>query len=202
MKHIYLTFGHIVLVLALAACNTATPAPAATAADQPAQATEAHIHTAEPLTAPETAAQPLAWQEIPLADARTGDSFKLSDYAGQVVFLEIIARGCPPCVTQIKEVGAALEQIGDKAKAVSVDYSAFSPPDTLATYADSLEAGWIFAVTTKEFRAALVSEFGPEVIAVSATPIIVIEPSGATHFTEPGIKQSSTLVELANQYNP
>jgi hypothetical protein len=198
MKHIWPTL--ILFAIVVAACSPATPAE--TVADQPIQATEAHAHTAEPLTTPETAGQSLAWQEMPLADVRTGNSFKLSDFAGQVVFLEIIARGCPPCVTQIKEVGAALEQVGDKAIAVSVDYSTFSPPATLATYADTLEAGWSFAVTTNEFKSALVSEFGPEVVAVSATPIIVIEPSGATHFTDPGIKKSSTLVELVNEYNP
>jgi hypothetical protein len=176
--------------------------PPETVADQPVQATVAHAHTAEPLTTPDAAVESLAWQEMPLTDVRTGDSFKLSDFAGQVVFLEIMARGCPPCVTQIKEVGAALEQVGDKAIAVSVDYSTFSPPATLATYADTLEAGWSFAVTTNEFKSALVSEFGPGVIAVSATPMIIVEPSGATHFTEPGIKKSSTLVELAAQYNP
>jgi hypothetical protein len=200
MKHFWPTL--ILFAIVVAACSPATPAPEETVADPPAPATEAHTHTEEPPPTPEITLQPLAWKEMPLTDVRTGDSFKLSDFAGQVVFLEIIARGCPPCVTQIKEVGAALEQVGDKAIAVSVDYSTFSPPATLAAYADTLEAGWSFAVTTNEFKSALVSEFGPGVIAVSATPMIIVEPSGATHFTEPGIKKSSTLVELAAKYNP
>ncbi len=202
MKHIQLAFGQIMLALILAACNMAKPAPAATVADPPAQSTEVHTHPAEPLTTPEAAVQPLAWQDMPLADVRTGGSFKLSDFAGRVVLLEIIAPGCAPCATQIKEVGAALEALSDNTVAVSVDYSAYSKPASVAAYADTLEAGWGFAVTTKEFKDALISEFGPGVVAVSATPIIVIEPSGATHFTEPGIKKSSTLMELANEYSP
>jgi hypothetical protein len=202
MKHLHPAFGQIMLVFVLAACNTAAPAPAETVAPQPVQVTETHAHTAEPLTTPETAGQPLAWQDLPLADVRTGDSFKLSDFAGRVVLLEIIAPGCAPCATQIKEVGAALEALSDDIVAISVDYSAYSKPANVAAYADTLEAGWSFAVTTKEFRAALVSEFGPGVVVVSATPIIVIKPSGATHFTEPGIKTSSTLVTLVNEYSP
>ena len=145
--------------------------------------------------------EPLAWLEMPLADVRTGDSFKLSGFEGRVVLLEIMSPGCAPCVTQIKEIAAALEELGDKAVVVSVDYSAYSKATSLAAYADTLEAGWNFAVTTKEFRAALVSDYGSGVVAVSATPMIIIEPSGTAHFTEPGIKKSSTLVALVNEYS-
>ncbi len=191
-------FLQMVPILALAACSVA--APASTIADNPGQPAEAHTHTDEPVATSASAFQPLAWQAMPLADVRTGDSFVLSDFAGRVVFLEIIAPGCAPCAAQIKEVRAALQELGDTVVAVAVDYSTSSKPDRVAKYADTLDAGWTFAITTRDFKAALVSDFGPGVVAVSATPVIIVAPSGAVYFTEPGIKDAAALVALASEY--
>lgn len=51
-------------------------------------------------TAPVEAAQVLdrpAWFSLPLTDARTGETFTLGDFSGQLVFVEPMATWCANC---------------------------------------------------------------------------------------------------------
>ena len=152
--------------------------------------------TAEPS---EVVYEPGAWRDMTLTDARTKTEFKLSDYSGKVVILEMMDPGCPICKDQLKEIASALEIVGDKAVAVSVDIG-YKGEGALVRWAETNNATWSVAFISKDFSGALVSEFGGEVVYPGNTPVIIIDPSGAAHVTDKGIKKSSTLVELVNQW--
>jgi hypothetical protein len=145
-------------------------------------------------------AAPGAWREITLTDARTGATFKLSDYAGRVVILEMMDPLCYLCRDQIEEIAAALQVVGDRAAAVSVDVG--GKPTALVTWADQAGATWPVAKMPVEFGQALMAEFGARVVSPSNTPVIMIDPSGAAHVTDNGIKKSAALVELVDQWAP
>jgi hypothetical protein len=140
-----------------------------------------------------------AWRTMTLTDARTKTEFKLSDHSGRVVILEMMDPGCPICKDQLQEIAAALEILGDKAVAVSVDIG-YKGESALVKWAETNNATWSVAFISREFSEALVTEFGGEVVYPGNTPVIIIDPSGAAHVTDPGIKKAATLVELVNQW--
>ena len=162
-------------------------------------ADQAHTEAPVPNDPAEVAYEAGAWMNMSLTDARTGSQFKLSDHSGKVVILEMMDPGCPLCERQVKEIGSALEVVGDKAVAVSLDIS-IKGEEALVKWADRKGGTWIVAVMPNEFGKALISDFGSMIITPGDTPIIVIDSSGAAHVTDRGIKKSATLIELVNQW--
>lgn len=179
----FLTVILVSLTLLLSACG----------ADQ------AHTDAPVAIEPAEVVFEPGAWMNIALTDARTGEQFKLSDYGGKVVILEMMDPGCPACGGQVKEVVAALDTLDDKAITVSVDVIGKGEKAQMA-WADKFGATWAIAQMPKEFGQSLVKDFGSKIVYPGDTPIIVIDPSGEAHVTEPGIKEAATLVDLVNQW--
>jgi hypothetical protein len=140
-----------------------------------------------------------AWMNMALTESRTGNTFKLADYNGQTVILEMMDPGCPVCKDQLAEIKAALEVVGDKALAISVDVG-YKGVEAQVYWADKYGATWSLAQMTKEFGQVLRSDFGSKIIYPGDTPLIVIDPSGMAHVTDPGIKEAATLIELVNQW--
>lgn len=140
-----------------------------------------------------------AWMGMTLTESRTGNTFKLSDYSGKTVILEMMDPGCPVCKDQLAEIKGALDIVGDKALAVSVDVG-YKGVEAQVYWGDKYGATWSLAQMTKEFGQALIADFGGKIIYPGDTPVIIIDPSGASHVTDPGIKQAATLVELVSQW--
>ncbi len=160
---------------------------------------EQHEDMAMPVETSEVVYEPGAWRDMTLTDARTKVTFKLSDYSGKVVILEMMDPGCPICKDQLKEIATALEVVGDNAVAVSVDIG-YKGEGALVKWAEANNATWPVAFISKDFSGALVSEFGGEVVYPGNTPVIIIGPSGTAQVTDPGIKKAATLVDLVNQW--
>lgn len=160
---------------------------------------ENHEDMAMPVETSDVVYQPGAWREMTLTDAITKTEFKLSDYSGKVVILEMMDPGCSICKDQLKEIAAALGILGDKTVAVSVDIG-YKGEGALIKWAETNNATWSVAFISREFSQALVSEFGGEVVYPGNTPVIIIDPSGAAHVTDKGIKKAATLVDLVNQW--
>lgn len=158
-----------------------------------------HEDMAIPVATSEVDFEPGAWREMTLTDARTKDEFRLSDYSGQVVILEMMDPGCPVCKEQLREIAGALEVVGAYASAVSVDIG-YQGETALVNWAETNNATWPVAFISREFSQALVSEFGSAVVYPGNTPVIVIDPSGMAHVTEPGIKTAATLVQFVDQW--
>ena len=160
---------------------------------------ENHEDMAVPVESSEAVYEPGAWREMMLTDARTKTEFKLSDYSGRVVILEMMDPGCPICKDQLKEIAGALEVVGNDVVAVSVDIG-YKGEEALVKWAETNNATWSVAFISRDFSQALVSEFGGEVVYPGNTPVIIIDPSGGAHVTDPGIKKAATLVELVSQW--
>jgi len=154
-----------------------------------------------PAATSEVVSEPGAWLDMTLTDARSGTSFKLSDFSETVVILEMMDPGCFQCKYQVKEIVAALEAVGDKAIVVSIDVGR-KGESAQVKWADENGAVWSLAQMTDEIAQALVADFGSQILASFSTPVIIIDPSGEPHVTDPGIKKSATLVDLVNQWSP
>lgn len=160
---------------------------------------ENHVDMATPAETPEVVYESGAWMNMALTESRTGNIFKLADYSGQTIILEMMDPGCPICKDQLAEIQAALEIVGDNALAVSVDVG-YKGIEAQVYWGDKYGATWSLAQMTREFSQALMSDFGGKIIYPGDTPVIIIDPSGTAHVTDPGIKKSATLVELVNQW--
>ena len=58
-------------------------------------------------------AQETSWQDLPLTNAQTGETFSLADFAGQTVYVEPMATWCANCRQQLGNVNEAKMQLGD-----------------------------------------------------------------------------------------
>ena len=61
------------------------------------------VNSAAPATVAR-AAERASWQQLPLVDARTGESFTLADFAGKTVYVEPMATWCTNCRQQLRTV--------------------------------------------------------------------------------------------------
>lgn len=195
--------GLLAATIALAACSGSagpTPAPATTAptaapsvAATPAPATPdvspgtggtpVPTAAATPVVTPNPAVAALeakAWATAPLTDARTGETFRVADLAGKVVFLESMAIWCTNCRAQQHEATSALEGLDPERVvwlAIDVDPSEQAPD--LVAYANDQGFPHRYAIATPDVARALAAEFGDLVLSPPSVPIVIIGADGS-----------------------
>lgn len=176
------------LALALAACGAAAPATtAAPTPAEPATVTPAAPTLAPPTPAPGEAAAvaPVtlpAWASLPLVDATSGAPFTLADYAGQTVYVHLMATWCSECLASQRRLrDEIIPQIGDQNIVfVSLDVQTQLANTTLASYATNNTFTWPFAVASQDFMNAIVADFGRSASNPPSRPHFVIYPDGST----------------------
>ncbi len=142
-------------------------------------------------------AQDVSWRDLPLTDARTGDTFTLADL-GDTVLVEPMATWCANCRHQLGNVRDAKTQLGDEAQVTFVALSVETTleADALARYAEEQGFDWTFAVMTPEMLRALAAEFGQAVASPPTTPHFVIYPDGTTTDLFTGFQAPAELLAL------
>lgn len=142
-----------------------------------------------------------SWQELPLTNARTGETFTLADFAGKTVFVEPMATWCTNCRRQLRNVREARAQLeGEEVIFVALSVETNLSADALAEYAEEQGFDWTFAVMTPELLRALVASFGRLIAAPPATPHFVIDPDGSVSELSTGGKSAEQiLVEVTGQ---
>ena len=137
-----------------------------------------------------------AWQSIPLTDVRTGETFTLGGFEDKVVIVEAMAVWCPLCEQQQLQINSALAELGDDVVAVSLDVDPGETADRLQKHADRLGFPWRFALAGDELATMLQEEFGPQILAPTSTPVLIIGPDGQTTLTPFGLKGWDELVQV------
>lgn len=146
-----------------------------------------------------------AWMTTELTDARTGETFILADFAGQVVSVEPMATWCTVCLGQQRQVIGAYDALGalpedapeDAEPAVifiSLSVAENISDERLAAYADREGFEWIFAVVPPIMLDGLVTEFGRAVITPPSSPHFYILPDGAVTELTTGFQSSADLI--------
>lgn len=139
------------------------------------------------------------WQDAPLTDVRTGEMFRLTDFAGQTVLVETMATWCTSCLRQLNNVAEAKAQLeqtdNDDIVFVAISVETNSDPTSLRAYSEEHGFDWHFAVATPELLRALVDDFGRSVSVPPATPHFVIFPDGSVSDLTTGIEPAAALLE-------
>ena len=121
----------------------------------------------------------------------------MADLAGNVVAIEPMAIWCTQCKVQndnIKQAYADLEAAG--VQVISLGVEPNEQPEALAEYADRRGYEWTFALSPTELSRALADQFTAQVLAVPATPLIVLSPDGEVTFQDFGFHGPESLIEI------
>lgn len=210
MRHsLYLLVTLVLLLLAACGDQTAVPAqpdvePAPGTATDSEETNSDNDMAGEEMVDEEMASDAMvvetavgdrpAWQQIPLTNALSGETFTIADFAGKTVFVEPMATWCTNCRQQLINVAAARSQVGDDVVFIALSVEPNLRDEVLAGYANGLGFDWIFAVATPEMLQALVDEFGRTITNPPATPHFIVRPDGSTTDLTTGIESADELV--------
>lgn len=135
------------------------------------------------------------WGSAELVNARTGETFKIGDYAGKTIYVETFATWCPNCQKQLTAAQEATMKLSDVvfiALSVEGDIS----DEALTAYAtDNTFENIIFARATPEVLESLVMEFGPDITNPPSTPHFFISSTGEVSELITGIEDANKLAE-------
>lgn len=135
------------------------------------------------------------WADVELVDARTGDVFRIADYAGKPILIESFAVWCSNCLRQQREMARLIDLAGDAIVHIALDTD---PNENLAKVRDHAERNgfsWLYAVAPIEMTQSLIAEFGLTVVNAPRAPVVLIEADGTFRLLPNGVKSAETLLE-------
>ena len=137
-----------------------------------------------------------AWQTLELTDVATGKPFKLADYHGKTVFVELMATWCPNCKKQLGFVTAAKKQLAANTNIVFVALSVESDldPAKLLKYSQDTKYDLQFAVLNADGLKAFSDAFGRTALNPPSTPHFIIKPDGSNTKLRTGFESAKALV--------
>jgi cytochrome oxidase Cu insertion factor (SCO1/SenC/PrrC family) len=188
-KPLTLAIGGMFLVMACstAADTTETPGAAATSPTVTAEQTA------------ETTAS--AWVDIELTDAETGELFTLASLKGNVVAIEPFAVWCTNCHVQQDNVRAAYDDLeASGVKFVSLGVEPNESLDRISEYRARRDYAWTFAQSPIELSRAMADIFGPQILAVPSTPLIILDEDGSVVFQDFGFHGPDALRDIFSEF--
>ena len=133
--------------------------------------------------------------DVSLTNVNTGDSFKISDFAGKVVLVENLAIWCSNCKKQQEQVKKLNEALGMQSDLISIGFDV--DPNENATdlkkYTDSNSFDWVYAVPPQEVLNEISKLYGANFLNPPSTPIFIIDRKGGVHPMPFGIKSVDDL---------
>lgn len=137
-----------------------------------------------------------AWQQLPLTNARTGESFTLADFAGKTVYVEPFATWCTNCRRQIEFVNEVRANFGDDVVFIALSVEPNIGDAALVQYANDQGFDLIFAAMSPELLRETVAIFGQTITNPPATPHFVIRADGSTTDLFTGIESPDEIIHL------
>ncbi len=137
-----------------------------------------------------------------LTDVVTGETFRVSDFAGKVVLLETMAIWCPNCLVQAGDIRKAHEMLGEPEDLVSISLDVDLNEDAAALKAYVLEYGLVghFAVAPLLMDRALGNLYSAEYLNPPLSPMMIIDRFGEVHHLPYGRKPAEALIELLTPF--
>lgn len=189
-------FFAMVSMMVLPACVSSSSVSASPASGREVgEATTAARETVAPTPTPE-------WFDVEMTDVRTGETFTINDYAGNVILLETMAVWCPNCIFQQHEVAKLHESLGypDDFVSISLDTDLNEDEETLKAYVEEWEFDWHFAVSPRQVTHDLGNLYSAQYVNPPLAPMMIIDRDGTIEHLPYGIKDVDTLLEYVKPY--
>ncbi|PKO02375.1 MAG: hypothetical protein CVU43_08070 [Chloroflexi bacterium HGW-Chloroflexi-5] len=162
---------------------------------------EIKVQTAEPMleaTAdlmPDEALELPTWLTSELVNIKTGETFKLTDFAGKVVLVENLAMWCSSCLKQQEQVKLLHEQLGEDSGLISIglDVDQNEEAEDLKKYVESNGFDWIYTIPSLEIVREIANLYGANFLNPPLTPILIIDRQGVVHPMNMGLKSAEDL---------
>jgi thiol-disulfide isomerase/thioredoxin len=168
-----------------------SPAPTSEQTTSPSAAPNGTADTATPILDQD-------WATAELVDVATGETFRIADHAGKVIFLETMAIWCPTCRSQQNDVRSGFGKLpADSVVHVVLDIDPSEKAGSLADYRKSNSFTGIYAIAGAKVARALAKEFGDQILNAPSTPIVIVGTDGRVTLTEFGRKSPADIVSLA-----
>ena len=162
-------------------------------------------------SSPATAAQDTSataagtqWVTAPMISAANGEIFRLADYKGKVVLVEMMAVWCTNCLQEQGHVRdlhqKASSEITDKVVSLSVDVDPNEGMDQLKAYRTKQGFTWDFTVAPQAVAREISNLYGAQFLNPSAVPMLIIDKEGGIHPLPFGIKTVDALQEALKPY--
>jgi cytochrome oxidase Cu insertion factor (SCO1/SenC/PrrC family) len=142
---------------------------------------------------------PAGLAAVGLTDVRTGVTFRLADFEGRLVLLELMTVWCTNCVAQGDELAALLPALGERVVVVSIDVDPNESGALLAAYVEEFERTWRFAYDeTGQFNTQFIIRSVRQ--EIPETPIYLISPDGSGIYKmRPGHKPRTEILQVVEQ---
>lgn len=139
------------------------------------------------------AAPPVPWLTFELKDVVSGKTFKLADFKGKVVLIEMMAVWCPTCAAQQREMQKLSAELDDAVPMISIDIDANENAETLRRYVETSNFKWLFAVAPRSLAQQLVERFGERIIHPPSAPMIILDKAQQPKVLRFGVKPSAEI---------
>ena len=198
MKQLYRVVSVIFTMGMLSACGgNASPIPE-TLKKVPAVASETVASSTATNLADAT------WITTPLTNVSTGETFRMIDYKGKVVLVEMMAVWCTNCLQQQGQVKqmhqAALGQNNDKVISLSMDVDPNEQAKQLKEYRQQQGFEWSYTVAPASVAREISNLYGSQFLNPSAVPMLIIDKQGGIHPLPFGVKSVASLQEALKPY--
>jgi thiol-disulfide isomerase/thioredoxin len=146
--------------------------------------------TSDPAMVPE-------WFKADLVEARSGETFRITDYKGKVVLVETMAMWCSNCMKQQRQVKALHEMLGERDDFIGlgIDVDLNENVGALKVYIENNGFDWRYIVAPKDVAVEIGQLYGNQFLNPSSTPILIIDRHGEVHPLPFGIKSADSLLD-------
>ena len=142
------------------------------------------------------------WFKASLTDVRSGETFTIADFKGQVVLVETLAMWCSNCLKQQGQVLALHDLIGERDDFVSlgIDIDPNENAAALSSYIDNNGFDWLYTVAPTEVAREIGQLYGDQFLNPPSTPMLIIDRNGEVHPLPFGIKSADSLLEALQPF--
>ena len=133
------------------------------------------------------------WREMPLSDARTGDTFAVSDYASTTTLIESFAVWSPTSRNQKEELQKIADELGNDIVIISLDTERNEDAARVSEYARNAPFSWHISKAPDEMVELLIKEYGIEVINSPSMPMVLICQDSQSVLLPQGFKEAAKL---------